>query len=264
MTAPGCDHPRAQRGERKAIWEARAASRLMRCRGSLCVAFGILISLGAACAKPATSVRALPPVEEALPRIEVQEFVLGPRDEVEVFVWQHADLSRTTVVNPAGFVSYPLVGTLKASGLTGEEVATRIREGLARYLVDPQVSVTVKSVRSQKVFVLGEVNRPGVFPLEGPMRAVEAIALAGGFNLDAETQSVLLIRGDLRQPELHTLPLDRTLFQGAVAENVQVQPGDIIYVPAMRIADTERFFRRISNIILPVVALLQGILFFPR
>lgn len=223
-----------------------------------------LLGLSVACAQRPPSVRALPPVDEVPPRIEVQEFVLGPRDEIEVFVWQHADLSRTAVVNPAGFVSYPLVGRLKASGVTGEELARQIQERLARYLVDPQVTVTVKSARSQKVFVLGEVNRPGVFPLEGPVRVVEAIALAGGFNLDAEPQSVLLIRGDLRQPELHTLPLDRTLFQGAVAENVQVQPGDIIYVPAMRIADTERFFKRISNILFPIVALLQGILFFPR
>jgi polysaccharide export outer membrane protein len=203
-------------------------------------------------------------VEEVPPRIEVQEFVLGPRDEIEVFVWQHADLSRTAVVNPAGFVSYPLVGRLKASGVTGEELARQIQERLARYLVDPQVTVTVKSARSQKVFVLGEVNRPGVFPLEGPLQVVEAIALAGGFNLDAETSSVLLIRGDLQQPELYTLPLDRTLFQGAVAENIRLQPGDIIYVPAMRIANVERFFKRISNILIPVVALIQGIVYFPR
>lgn len=224
----------------------------------------ILLSLSAGCARSVPSARALLQAEEPPPRIEVQEFVLGPRDEIEVFVWQHPDLSRTVVVNPAGVISYPLVGTLRVSGLSGDDLATRIREGLSKYLVDPQVAVTVKSARSQKVFVLGEVNRAGVFPLEGPMRAVEAIALAGGFNQDAEAGSVLLIRGDLRQPELQTLPLERTLFRGAAAENILLQPGDIMYVPATRIASAERFFRRLSNILIPFVATLQGIVFFPR
>lgn len=238
--------------------------RLMRAARWVWGLLAILVSLSAGCAQSIPTARALPPGEEPPPRIEIQEFILGPRDEVEVFVWQHPDLTRTVVVNPAGFISYPLVGTLRASGVSGEELATQIRERLAKYLRDPQVTVTVKSARSQKVFVLGEVNKAGVFPVEGPLRAVEAIALAGGFNLDAEPGSVLLIRGDLRQPELHTLPLHRTLFQGAVAENILLQPGDIIYVPATRVANVERFFRRISNILIPFVATLQGIVFFPR
>lgn len=225
------------------------------------VALGIL-SVG--CTQPPLPARTPPPADETPPRIEVQEFVLGPRDEVEVFVWQHADLSRTAVVNPAGFLSYPLVGTIKASGLNGETLATRIQEGLAKYIVDPQVTVTVKTVRSHKVFVLGEVNRPGVFPLEGPLRAVEAIALAGGFTQDAEPRSVLLIRGDLQQPELYTLALDRTLFQAVTSENVRIQPGDILYVPTLPIADAERFFRRITNILIPFIAPVQTFIFFRK
>jgi polysaccharide export outer membrane protein len=226
--------------------------------------FVTLVSLSAGCAQPTLPARTPPPAEEPPPRIEVQEFVLGPRDEVEVFVWQHADLSRTAVVSPGGLLSYPLVGTIKASGLSGEALATQIHESLARYIVDPQVTVTVKSVRSQKVFVLGEVNRPGVFPLDGPVRAVEAIALAGGFTQDAETKSVLLIRGNLSQPELYTLALDRTLFQGAPGENVRLQPGDVVYVPAMPIADVERFFKRITNILIPIIAPVQTFIFLGR
>ena len=237
---------------------------MTRGRGWLLGGLTILISLGVGCAQPALPARTPPPAEEPLPRIEVQEFMLGPRDEVEVFVWQHADLSRTAVVSPAGLLSYPLVGTIKASGLTGDAVAAKIHEGLAKYIVDPQVTVTVKSVRSQKVFVLGEVSRPGVFPIESPMRAIEAIALAGGFTQDAETRKVLLIRGDLKQPELYTLPLDRTLSQGAIAENVRVAPGDILYVPTTGIADFERLARRITTILVPIVAPLQTFIFLTK
>lgn len=254
------------------VWGGRScgASRypgvpkLRRGRGWLLGGLTILISLGVGCAQPTLPARTPPPAEEPPPRIEVQEFVLGPRDEVEVFVWQHADLSRTAVVSPAGLLSYPLVGTIKVSGLSGDAVAAKIHEGLAKYIVDPQVTVTVKSVRSQKIFVLGEVSRPGVFPLDGPVRAVEAIALAGGFTQDATTKSVLLIRGDLGQPELYTLALDRTLFRGAPGENVRLQPGDILYVPAMPIADAERFFKRLTSILVPIVAPIQSVIFTVR
>jgi len=214
----------------------------------------IAVALGAGCARFGPATAALPPEGEAVPRIEVQEFVLGPRDEVEVFVWQHTDLSRTVVVDPAGFLSYPLVGTLKAGGVGAAELASQIKERLAKYLVDPQVTVTVKAVRSQKVAVLGEVNKPGVFPLEGPTRVVEAIALAQGFTLDAEPGTVLLIRGDLQRPELHLLALDRTLFRGAVGENTRLQPGDIIYVPTSRIVDVQRFASRLTGILTPIFA----------
>lgn len=236
--------------------------RLMRAEKWAWGMFTILFSLSAGCAQSVPSMRALTPAEERPPRIEVRDFILGPADEIEVFVWQHPDLSRTAVVNPAGFISYPLVGTLRASGLTGEELATQITKGLSKYVVDPQVTVAVKTARSRKIFVLGEVNRAGVFPMEGPIRAVEAIALAEGFNQDAKPKSVLLIRGDLRQPELHVLSLHRTLLQGAVAENIWLQPGDIIYVPTTPIASVERFFRRISSILIPFVATFQSAIFF--
>lgn len=233
-------------------------------KGWLLGELALLLTLSVGCTQWIFSTRTSPLIEEPPPRIELQEFVLGPRDEVEVFVWHHTDLSRTVMVNPAGFLSYPLVGTIKVSGLTGDAVATEIQESLAKYIVDPQVTVTVKSVRSQKIFVLGEVNRPGVFPLDGPVRAVEAVALSGGFNQDAATKSVLLIRGDLNRPELHTLALDRTLFQGAPGENVRLQPGDIIYVPATAVANVERFAKRITNILIPLIAPIQTAIFSTR
>lgn len=240
-------------------------TRLAHGKGRILGRLTILIGLSVSCTQqPWLPARTPPPLEEQPARIELQEFVLGPQDEVEVFVWHHADLSRTAVVSPAGFLSYPLVGTIKVTGLTGDAVAAQIHEGLVKYIVDPQVTVTVKSVRSQKIFVLGEVNRPGVFPLDGPVRAVEAIARSGGFNQDAQTKSVLLIRGDLSRPELYTLALDRTLFRGAPGENVRLQPGDIIYVPATTVADMERFAKRITAILIPLIAPIQTAIFTVR
>jgi polysaccharide export outer membrane protein len=225
----------------------------------------LAMTLMVACAgRPLPPPRPVAAPDEPMPRIEIQDFVLGPRDEVELFVWQHTDLSRTAVVNPAGYVSFPLVGSLKATGLTVDELAKGVRERLTTYLLKPEVTVTVKSARSQKVFVLGEVNKPGVFPIEGQMRAAEAVALAGGFNQDAEAETVMLIRGDLQKPELYTIAMARTLYEGRRGENVVLQPGDILYVPAQRIAESERFFKRLYNIILPIVSPAWGLIYLSR
>lgn len=233
-------------------------------RSILCLGVVALLLGGLGCGRTRPMTAGPPPEADLPAKLEIREFVLGPRDEVEVFVWQHPDLSRTAMVSPSGELAYPLVGSLKVAGLNGQEVAAELKSRLARYLIEPQVSVTVKSVRSQKVLVLGEVNKPGVFPIEGPLTVAEAIGLAAGFNNDAETESILLIRGDPRQPELRMVALDRTLLQGAGAAHAAVLPGDILYVPPMRIAEVERFFRRITTIMVPFLAPIQAAIFWSQ
>jgi polysaccharide biosynthesis/export protein len=242
----------------------RARSKAWRPGWAWMIAVTAMTLLAACAGRPLPLPHPVAAPDEPLPRIEIKDFVLGARDEVELFVWQHPDLSRTAVVTPAGYVSFPLVGSLRASGLTADELAKDVRERLTTYLLQPEVTVTVKSARSQKVFVLGEVNKPGVFPVEGQMRAAEAVAMAGGFNQDAEAETVMLIRGDLQKPELYTIAMARTLYEGPRGENVTLQPGDILYVPAQRIVETERYFRRIYNIILPAVSPFWGLLYITK
>lgn len=191
------------------------------------------------------------------------KFILGPGDEVAIMVWRNDDLSLTQRISPTGDLHYPLVGDIKASGLSITELREAIAAGLSEYLVDPQVTVSVSSYVNQKVFVLGEVNRPGVFPIVGSMNMVEAISGAQGFTLDAASNSVVLIRGGAGEPQLALLDMKQALEKGVVSDNVALRGGDIVYVPASTVANVDRFFQRLRDIVLPIVTLETGIILGP-
>jgi polysaccharide export outer membrane protein len=202
-----------------------------------------------------TALDTSPTQEKALQEVRVKEFILGPGDRIEIMVYRHDDLTMTVQIDSSGKIMYPLVGDIHASGLSIFQLRDIIRDGLSEYLVDPQVSVCVLSVQSQKVIVLGEVKNPGLFSLEMPMDTIEAISRAGGFSLDAKQNSVLLIRGGMNDPQLIKLDIKSFLKAQDMSQNVVLHNGDIIYVPSSYIADVSRFFDHVSSIIRPFLQL---------
>ncbi len=200
---------------------------------------------------------------EEIKEVRVSQFILGPGDEVEIAVWRQEDLSRTVKVSSSGTISYPPLGEIQAGGLSLVQLRDKLRQGLLKYLVDPKISITVVSVRSQKIFVLGEVTSPGILQMDIPMTALEAILEAGGFTTDAEQRSVLLIRGDLKKPILMSLNLKEVYTRGDLKKNISLEKGDILYVPRTHIANIERFFGHLSNILSPIVELERGIVLGP-
>jgi polysaccharide export outer membrane protein len=114
--------------------------------------------------------------------------------------------------------------------------------------------VGVITVLSQKVVVLGEVKTPGLFNLDTPLTAIEAVSKAGGFTIYAKKKNVLLIRGGLKKPDLTILDMDRYFNKQDMAQNVALKNGDIIYVPATYIENVARFFDHLSRIISPIVS----------
>lgn len=195
--------------------------------------------------------------------LRISEYILGPGDEVAINVWRNAELNMTQKIGPTGILSFPLVGDLKVSGMGITQLREELRKGLSRYIVDPQISVNVSGAKSKKVFVLGEVTNPGIFQLDGPMTVIEAVSRAGGFTLDAKSNNVLLIRGDINKPKLISLNIEKALEKGALKDNVSLQQGDVIYVPASFIADVDRFFGHLHNILSPIVLLESGITLVP-
>ena len=198
-------------------------------------------------------------VSDEVPKeVKVTEFILGPGDKIEIIVYRQDDLKRAVQIDTSGKITYPLIGDIQAGGLSIFQLRDKIRDGLSKYYVNPEVSVGVTAVQSQKVIVLGEVNNPGLFTLDSHLTALEAISKAGGFTLDAKQKSVLLIRGGLKNPELMTLNIDRVFNKNDMAQNVSLQNGDIIYVPAIFIANVSRFFGHLSKIISPIVSMEAG------
>jgi polysaccharide biosynthesis/export protein len=167
-----------------------------------------------------------------------QEYVIGARDVLKVTVWGQDDLSKDYPVDPDGFVSFPLIGRVKASGLTPTSFARDLGVRLEKdYLVNPQVLVSVKEYLSQKVHVTGETDKPGVFYLSGPTTVRDILARAGGLSKSAGSQVVLVRAENLREPagkspEATTLRLTVTrVLAGDPAENLAVGDGDTLVVP---------------------------------
>ena len=197
-------------------------------------------------------------------KLKISEFVLGPGDEIEINVYRNPDLTSKYLIPPDGLISFPLIGEIKAAGIGVTELRKTITSGLSKFLVEPYVSIGVSTIRSQKLYVLGEVEKPGVFQIYSPVNIIEAVSMAGGLTVDAKENSVLLIRGGLDSPQLKTLNLKKTLEQGDLSGNITLVAGDIIYIPATYIASADRFFAHLRNIISPIVLLESGIIMAPQ
>ena len=158
------------------------------------------------------------------------EYRIGPEDVVEVVVYQADGISRTVPVRPDGKVSLPLVGELDAEGRTTRELADELRTRLSPLVQDPRVTVIVREVNAPRVYVIGEVNRPGSYPLRGQLDVVQVLALAGGFGEFADRDGIVLIRrgadGDVRE----TFDYDRLVDEEGV-HIPRLRPGDTLYVP---------------------------------
>lgn len=159
------------------------------------------------------------------------EYKIGAQDVLNVDVWKEPEITRTVPVRPDGKITLPLLNDVQAAGLTPMELAHTIRDGLKKYLTDPQVSVTVQQINSQRVYVTGEVVRPGAFPLLPNMTVLEALTSSGGFTQFAKTKNVYVLR--MVDGKQSKLPFNyKAVVNGKKsADNIQLQPGDTIVVP---------------------------------
>jgi polysaccharide export outer membrane protein len=210
---------------------------------------GILVLFG--CASNKEIQRNTETEPQQIPPITISEYMLGFGDELEISVFRHDEMTKKVRILPDGKIQYPLVGEVYARGLSVNQLKDKLREGLLKYFVDPQVSVTVTTVGSKKFFVLGEVNHPGVFELDRPKTVIEAISDAEGFTRDAKLSYVLLIRGGPSSPtpDYKVLDLKKALKEIDMTQNVAIHQGDIIYVPISEYADAAKFFERLWTII---------------
>ncbi|HET8540593.1 MAG TPA: polysaccharide biosynthesis/export family protein [Anaeromyxobacter sp.] len=170
---------------------------------------------------------ALPPVDEAvLPAAST----LGPGDVIEVRVYGEPELSGVYMLGRLGDVTFPLCQRVVLGGLSGNGAADKLRECLqAGFMRDPQVSVLVKEYNSKKVFVFGEVQKPGTFAYEDGMSIVQAITVAGGFTKTAAQNSTSVTRR-VQGQEVKVKVTVQDIALGK-APNFTLQPGDIVYVP---------------------------------
>jgi polysaccharide biosynthesis/export protein len=165
----------------------------------------------------------------------VKEYRIGVDDSIRVAVWQNPDLNVTVPVRPDGMISVPLVGDVQAGGKTPTEVSTEIKEKLATFVREPQVTVIVDQLRSHeylsRVRVTGAVRTPISVPYRQGMTVLDAVLAAGGTNEFAAADRTELYRKEGEATRAYAVRLDRILQRGELDTNYGVQPGDVITVP---------------------------------
>src|SRR6201988_5084139 len=110
------------------------------------------------------------------------EYKIGPQDVLRIDVWKEPEITRTIPVRPDGKISLPLLNDVQAAGLTAVELANSIRDSLKKFINNPQVTMTVTEINSRRIYVTGEVTRPGAMPLLPNMTVLQAVSSSGGFT----------------------------------------------------------------------------------
>ena len=164
-----------------------------------------------------------------------EEYYMRPGDELNIVVTQQQDLGNSStnqspfVVRPDGNVSFPLVGEIHAEGMTVSQFTDVLQQGLSRYIVDPDVSVNISKLGRVRVYVFGEVRKPGAVELEKGHTVIDAIGAAQGFTRDTAKKKIFLIHQD--QPKsLIPINLNNMLKTGDMSQNVTLREGDILYL----------------------------------
>jgi polysaccharide export outer membrane protein len=159
------------------------------------------------------------------------DYKIGPQDMLRIDVWKEPDISRIVPVRPDGKITLPLVNDVQASGLTTTQLAAKIAEGLKKYITSPQVTVGVTEINSRRVFVSGEVARPGAFPLLPNMTVLQALSSAGGFTQFAREKKIYILRMEDGRQVKHPFNYKEAVSGKNVEQNIILEGGDIIVVP---------------------------------
>ena len=159
------------------------------------------------------------------------KYVIGEQDVIDVAVWKEPELTRTVPVRPDGKISLPLLNDVQAAGLTPSQLADQITESLKKYITNPQVTVIVNQINSQRIYILGEVNRAGAYPLLPNMTILQGLSSAGGFTQFANTKKIYVLRTEDGKQTKYPFNYKDVTNGKSPGENIILKPGDTIMVP---------------------------------
>ena len=160
-----------------------------------------------------------------------EAYNIGSGDLLQVFVWKEPELTRDVTVRLDGKITVPLIGDIQAAGRTPSQLASDIETALKRFISSPQVTLGVLETKSARFYVLGQVNRPGEYPLPGRVTVLQGLALAGGFREFAKTDNIVIIRQENGGERVRGVDYDELKKGERLEQNVVLRPGDTILVP---------------------------------
>ena len=178
---------------------------------------------------PVPAVPAAPAVPGAI--VPPAGYVIGPDDVLSIVFWREKDLSAEVVVRPDGKISLPLLDEIEVVGLTPAELREKVMAEANKLVEDANATVVVKQINSRRVFITGSVNKPGVYPLTGPMTVVQLIALAGGLLEFADGDKIKVMRTEKATQVAFPFNYKRFSEGKDLDKNIQLKPGDTVIVP---------------------------------
>jgi len=158
-------------------------------------------------------------------------YLIGPEDVLSIVYWRDKDMTTDAVVRPDGKISLPLLNEIQAAGLTPGELHDRIFEGSKRYLEDPNVTVVIKQINSRKVFITGEVSKPGPYTLTAPTTVLQLIALAGGLKEYAKSDKIVVVRNENGRVTAYPFNYKEVMSRKNLRQNIELKPGDTVVIP---------------------------------
>jgi polysaccharide biosynthesis/export protein len=196
---------------------------------SLCVSAMLCVPLVAQSTTPpqsANTTTSKPAASVTLPK----DYVIGVEDVLNVVFWKDKELSAEVLVRPDGKISLPMLNDVSAAGMTPEQLAEAVKQVATKFVRDPGVTVIVKEIHSRKVYVIGEVTKPGTFPLASEMNVIQMIAEAGGFMETAKKSDVVVVRNENGQERRYKVNYNDVVRGKNVGQNIRLLPGDTILV----------------------------------
>jgi polysaccharide export outer membrane protein len=183
-----------------------------------------------------------PPAQSAIPAMASDapkkaaatadpNYVIGAQDVLDVSVWKEPDVSRVVPVRPDGKISLPLLNDVQAAGLTPSQLAAQITDSLKKYVTTPQVTVIVTTINSQRVYILGEVTRPGAYPILPGMSVLQALSSAGGFTQYARVKSIFVRRFENGKEVKYPFNYKDVINGKKPEQEILLKAGDTIVVP---------------------------------
>jgi polysaccharide biosynthesis/export protein len=158
-------------------------------------------------------------------------YIIGPQDVLDIDVWKEAELTRDVPVRPDGKISLPLLNDVQAAGLTPTQLSQELTTELRKFITDPQVTVIVTQINSQRVYILGEMKRPGAYPLLPGMTVLQALSSAGGFTQFANLKKIYVLRNEDGKQVKFLFNYKEVVKGNKADQNIVLQAGDQIVVP---------------------------------
>lgn len=167
----------------------------------------------------------------AAAQANVADYKLHAGDKIEVSVWKEVDLQRKVTVRPDGRFTFPLTGDVQAAGRSADEIRTDIETRLKKYIPEPVVTVTVEDAVGNRVYVIGQVNKPGMLIMNPQLNVLQALSLAGGATAFAKLDGISVIRGSGAAQRTLPFRYSQVVEGKLLDQNILLESGDVVVVP---------------------------------